>query len=655
MKMLSGLPKPKASYLVVLLAVFLLSCLMSCKATAQAVSQETPPPLPSMPPPIINYSLQTAPPAVGKANSISTTAGWQIISFPVKKVDSVWGLKRMLYKISGISYIPIDPVNNPQSLEPGIAYITYADSPCTIYFTSSQPASQCLATNLKPGWNLVGLPSMKAVSDQLSTLTNLSGQTIVPLDLKERSSWPQRTWISSHGGTFVNGQWTKTGKALNNLVNPGQIFAICCREPLLLNWNIDLPAQNFPEITQITPSSPATGDIVFIKGLRLGSRDTGTVSIAGMPLPSNCILDWQPTYIKFKVPQGISSGSLRVSVKGCPSSANLIAFSTEKTNLSKANTTSASSKATGSYPATVKSTATTKNSQVASSQKTNKQASASVKKLNSIDDQIASIEHDIGNTSKSKFGAPSSTKTKQVKAVSPGEASFEAQQHRQNNKMAKAALPTDDDDANFLLSGGLPSLTGNSSLAGEVVSSNGRPIKRARVTLSSGQRALTNAAGQFSINNVPSDRQIRISVSKNGYNTGKGKIAINAGQTKKVKVELSPKESATEATGNSKEVRQTGNFVVKAESMRVGPRERRLYVYKIEVTQEGDLSKHWQNTWWDDTGNAYVELRCDDANLNESYNITITWKSRGRHAREVSDKWSKKFTAKDQTFTFSHP
>ncbi|MGM9991593.1 MAG: carboxypeptidase regulatory-like domain-containing protein [Candidatus Bruticola sp.] len=626
---------------------------MSHKAAAQAISQETPPPLPSLPPPIINYSLQTAPPAVGKANSISTAAGWQIISFPVKKVDSVWGLKRMLYKMSGISYIPIDPVNNPQSLEPGIAYLTYADSPCTIYFTNSQKSAQRTSTKLTPGWNLIGLPSMKTVSNQLSTLTNLSGQTIVPIDLKERSSWPQRTWISSHSGTFVNGQWTKTGKSLNNLVNPGQIFAIYCREPLKLNWNLDLSAQNFPEITQITPSSPSTGDIVFIKGSRLGSLETGTVSIAGMPLPNSCILDWQPNYIKFKVPNGVNSGSLRVSVQGCPSSASLISFSNQNNNLTKA-TVAASSKHNVTSSTIAKSAATSPKNSTASSKKVSLKTNANTKKFSYIDDHIADIEHDIDNTTKSSSSSASSNSKKQVKAVSPSEASFEAQQQRQISKSSKAILPTDDDDANFLLSGGLPSLTGSSSLTGEVVSSNGRPIKRARVTLSSGQRALTDTLGCFSISNVPSDRQISISVSKNGYNTGKGKIAINSGQTKKIKVELSPKNSEG-GNKNSKEVRQTGNFVVKAESMRVGPRERRLYVYKIEVTQDGDLSKHWQNTWWDDTGNAYVELVCDDAALNENYNITITWKSRGRHSREVSDKWSRKFTSKDQTFTFSHP
>ena len=298
----SNRPQPQSRCLGILLAVLFLSCLFNSKVSAQTVGQEAPPPLPAAPPPVITYSAQTVPPVIGKASSISAVAGWQIVSFPVSQVESVWGLKRMLYKMSRNSYIPIDPVNNPQSLEPGLAYITYSDSPCKIYFTSKKQLSQQpIATSLQPGWNLVGLPSMKAIDTPAVTLTNMSGQTIVPADLKERASWPQRTWISPDSNTFVNGRWTKTGKSLNSLVAPGQIFALYCREPLRLNWNIDLPVQTFPEVAQVSPANPAVGDTVFVKGSRLGSRKTGTVSIAGMALPNSSILDWQPNYIKFKM------------------------------------------------------------------------------------------------------------------------------------------------------------------------------------------------------------------------------------------------------------------------------------------------------------------------------------------------------------------
>ncbi len=293
---LSNWLQPQSRCLGMLLAVLFLSCLLSSEVSAQTAGQEAPPPLPAAPPPAITYSAKTVPPIIGKANSISAVAGWQIISFPVRQVESVWGLKRMLYKMSRNSYVPIDPVNNPQSLEPGLAYITYSDSPCKIYFTGKNQSSQSVTTGLQPGWNLVGLPSMKAVDNPIITLTNMSGQTIVPTDLKERTSWPQRTWISPQSNTFVNGRWIKTDKSLSSLVAPGQIFALYCREPLRLNWNINLPSQAFPEIAQITPANPAVGDIVFVKGNRLGTRETGTVSVAGMAIPTSCILDWQPNY-----------------------------------------------------------------------------------------------------------------------------------------------------------------------------------------------------------------------------------------------------------------------------------------------------------------------------------------------------------------------
>ena len=89
--------------------------------------------------------------------------------------------------------------------------------------------------------------------------------------------------------------------------------------------------------------------------------------------------------------------------------------------------------------------------------------------------------------------------------------------------------------------------------------------------------------------------------------------------------------------------------------MRKGPKDRRLYVYKIEVTQEGNLSKHWQNTWWDDNGDSYVELRCDNAELDANYNIEVTWKGGSKRQRVVSGKWTKKVISEDQTLTFSNP
>jgi len=451
---------------------------------------------------------------------------------------------------------------------------------------------------------------------------------------------------------------------------------------LRLNWNINLPSQAFPEVTQVTPANPAVGDIVFVKGNRLGNKETGTVSVAGMALPNSCILDWQQNYIKFKMAQGIPSGSLRVSVNGKPSTANLVAISTSKTNLAKAapsavkagatgkavstkpsaNKTNISlkpaTKSTNATPKTAPKTAVTKGSASKST------ASASVKKLSSLDEQIANAEYDLNNIDLDKVGANSSKNSapqaKAVKAVSPDDVALEVE-HQKNNAdyyekrsqvQSKLRQAASDDDASYLLPGGSV-LNGSATLVGEVVSYQGRPIKGARVALSSGQRGLTDQSGAFIIRNVPSDRLVRISVSKSGYKVGRGKIAINDGQTKRVKVELTklPKDQ----TADGEEAVKTGNFTIRAESLRVGPRERRLYISKIEVTQDGNLSKHWQNTWWDDNGDNYTELRCDEANLDETYNITITWKSRGKRAREITGKWSKKFTSDDQTFTFSHP
>ena len=622
--------------------LILLVALVLTDLCAQAQNREAQiPGMPKNPPPLIVYQKGSTPPE--NASTIKLTAGWQIVFFPVKKVSSVWGLRRMLYKFNDNFYVAVDPVNNPQALEPGIAYITFSDAPSIVYFKSSSPAGVDVRTSLSKGWNMIGFPALKDSGSTLVTLTNQSGQSIVPTDLQERSSWPSKTWISPNTATFINGQWQITSQSLVNSLKPGRILAVYCREPLTLNWNTDPSTAVIPQVSQVVPNDPSPGSTVFVKGSNLGKP--GTVSVAGMPIPSSSITDWRPNYIKFKMPLGVPSGSLRVIVDGYPSVASSVAISPLKATVAQNNVPAA---AVPAAPAT------------AASITAPKQPVAKPISSNSLDARIADVETDIANLNSANSVALNS-KTADLKPTAPEEAINETDNYNQyegyntQHREITSRLSGQPQSTSSLLDnvglGGLGRASGNSSIVGVVTTGRTHPLSGAKVTLGNGQRTTTNSSGEFAFHNVPASNNMRVSVSKSGYKNGSGSVAVAPGATKSIRVNLSP----SSVNPSDSKVAKKGNFTVRAESMRKGPKDRRLYVYKIEVTQEGNLSKHWQNTWWDDNGDSYVELRCDNAELDANYNIEVTWKGGPKRQRVVSGKWTKKVISEDQTLTFSNP
>ncbi|MBQ7569062.1 carboxypeptidase regulatory-like domain-containing protein [bacterium] len=194
-------------------------------------------------------------------------------------------------------------------------------------------------------------------------------------------------------------------------------------------------------------------------------------------------------------------------------------------------------------------------------------------------------------------------------------------------------------------------------LTGIVVDNKGRPLGGAEVFLDCGLRTYSALDGSFTFPSVPVGTQI-VHIQKNGYKLAKGSVSIVPGSSRSLKVSLSKLSEASGAK-NGKGSEQAaplrrGTFEVSGQAMRVGPRERRAWVYKIEVTDLTD-SKTWENTWWDDVGQSYYTLTCDDAIIGHRFRIKITWRNHGRYKKEYSNDWDVEFTRNGQTFTYDHP
>ena len=198
-------------------------------------------------------------------------------------------------------------------------------------------------------------------------------------------------------------------------------------------------------------------------------------------------------------------------------------------------------------------------------------------------------------------------------------------------------------------------------LSGIVVDNAGRPLAGAEIRLQSGPRTYSEFDGSFRFDSVPAGVQ-GVRIYKAGYKLGQGRVSVIPGSSRTLKVSLSREGSA--APGRTRHsspsapetaAPQYGNFEVSGKAMHVGPRDRRVWVYKIEVTDLNDSSRTWQNTWWDDVGQSSYNLLCDNATIGHRYRIKITWRNHGRYQRERSNDWEVEFTRSGQTFSYDNP
>lgn len=526
-------------FLLVLVAVLL--------ATPTLVAADRPgldptriPAMPSQPPPPLVAGPQAPDPAQARSpvQQVQAVAGWQMLSFPVSRVEAVSGLSRMLLRRGPTGLEAIDPVNHPEQVDPGLAYLAFFDQPGIVEFAGPSNDGSYRATPLYAGWNMIGCPSSHPVRRETLTVTRPGGTTARPSDVASPDTAPGRAWLYSTGYGFVDGQWRQGDmRSPGTLIQPGQVAVLFCWTELELNWNLVPPPGGVPVLRSATPPTAAPGQAVSVAGSNLGEHGWGTLSLAGLPIQPEDILSWTPTRIQFRVPPGARPGALQVMVDRYPG--NSLALAAPK----------AQPAATAAPPPSVAST---------------------------------------------------------------------------------------------------PAQTG--SLVGQVVSSDGSPLRGAQIALDDGQQTVTDSRGAFRLDDLPAGR-MKAYITLLGYKSASGQVEVAPGVSRTLQVSLSP-TAGDEGGARSQE--QTGRFTVTAYPFAVGLEQaNRYWVYRIEVWEYGNYRCRWENTWWTDVGDASFDLNCPGAPLGRSYAVVVTW--RNKAGDERSFRWTPEIHYDGETVRYYNP
>ncbi len=519
-------------YLPTVLLVLLALTAGLSAAGREALDPTRVPGVPSQPPPRIVPGPQAPDPARAGSprQQIQTVAGWQLVSFPVGRLEALRGLDHALLRRGPSGLQPVDPVNHPEQVDPGLAYLAFCEQPGMLDFAGPAGDGSYLTTRLYAGWNLLACPFYRPVHRQTITVTRPGGTTARPGDVASPLTTPGRAWLYSKVYASKDGQWLAGDLGTpGNLFTQSQVGAVFCWTELELNWNQTEPAGGAPLLGKVSPPRISPGQTVTVLGSGLGQPGRGVLSVAGLPVQPEDIVQWTPTQVKFRVPAGASSGAVQVMVDRYP-----------------------------------------------------------------------------GNSLPLVVGpAPSRPTTQQQ-------------------------------------------TTG--SLVGQVVSSDGLLLANAQICLDDGQQALSDSNGAFRLDNLPAGT-MKAYITLPGYKSGSGQVEVAPGGTRTLQVSLSP-TTGEEVGARSQET--TGNFTVTAYPFRLGMEERdRYWVYRIEVWEYGNYQRRWENTWWDDVGDASFDLQCPGAPLGRSYAVVVTWRNRARDER--SFRWTPEIHRDGEVVRYYNP
>ncbi len=631
---------------------------------------DNPPSLPKFPPMKIIRGENIPDPltAGGTIGRISTREGWQLISFPVSRLTAVSGIDRLMFCTTPAGYGPKDPLNYPDKIDTGLAYVAYFDKPGTIVYSGVDDSS-ITSTKLHDGWNFISCPSSKAIDISRITLS-CGDATAVPQETARNSASSENAWIYMDMYAYGQNGWEnyKIGQG-SQFIQPGQVISIYCWKPLELNWNLNANAE-IPVIGIANPASP--GQTAVLKGRNFGNNPS--VTLGGTPIPQSLITYKDTNTIKFTVPDHISTGTARV-FNGTYASNPLVL------KVVPPGTAAAKAGANPAQIAKAPASGTAKASPAAKPQAEQNSHASSADSLTIDDDIPDGLDLPSSKTS-AKAEGPKADKA--AKRPLPASASFDLDESVGSSASAQrpafnppwsgkeTGASQSKGSSASLANTGISSFanlkSGTGVLKGQV-SNAGHPIKGATVSLN-GQRTHTDSSGVFSFSNVPAG-PASIRITAEGFRGADGSVTIKEGEVRNVKVSLSKTGDAYGSSGNDS-APQTGTFTIKAHAYIDGtwpapppqylrrlprgmrsPRDHRYWVYKIEVWEEGNMSKHWQNTWWDDNREAIFELNCRDANLNKPHTVKITWRDIRRNEKNGS--WSRTFTSNYQTFTFDNP
>ena len=312
---------PRLLRLPALLLAFLALTAVLVAAGREALDPNRVPSLPSQPPPPIVVGPQAPDPdqARGAHQQMQAAPGWQILCFPVGRLEAVRGLPRMLLRRGPAGLEAVDPVNHPEQVDSGQAYLAWFDQPGLIEFAGTPDDRASRSIPLYAGWNLVGCPADHAIRRETVTVTRPGGTTARVAEVVSPATTPSEAWIYSIVYGFHNGQWGAGDlRSEGDLFDQTPVGLVFCWTEMELNWNQAPPPGGVPTLQRVVPASASPGQTVTVTGQALGQPGRGVLTLSGLPVQPEDILSWSPTQVKFRVPPGATSGRLEVMVDRYP-------------------------------------------------------------------------------------------------------------------------------------------------------------------------------------------------------------------------------------------------------------------------------------------------------------------------------------------------
>lgn len=192
----------------------------------------------------------------------------------------------------------------------------------------------------------------------------------------------------------------------------------------------------------------------------------------------------------------------------------------------------------------------------------------------------------------------------------------------------------------------------DATLIGLVQDNAGNPLAGTQILIDSGQSAVADSGGNFTITDIPAGDHLVIA-SHIGNNVGKGVISFGAGQTKSVLVTLSP-VSGGSGGGGSGGGGSTQHGALTAIGYPFTSGGAHWYVSQIIISEYGNYSNRWTNNWFEDTGDTYHSVTADNAVVGRTYVVRMTWKNANNGSTQ-SGFWYVKLDSTSQTDTHYNP
>lgn len=268
--------------------------------------QAPPPPLPSGP---------AVGAGGGETMQLPLAQGWNVITLPFSALQKAEGFTRAWLEIDASSYVAVDPVHSPGSIDCGRAFIAYADAPGTAYLTGIPAASRAFSTRLSAGWNLLGCPSTQAIPLDGLCVTRAGGVSRRWADTLDAAVAPGAGWIYATGRQYGAGGLQDLPLAGASL-EPGRVVGVFVWADCEVSWQACRTAER-PRIDSVAPNPVVPGETVVISGSGFGVPGVGVLTVNGQPVQPEHVVSWAPDRVVVRVPpstQGGRTGQVAVLV-----------------------------------------------------------------------------------------------------------------------------------------------------------------------------------------------------------------------------------------------------------------------------------------------------------------------------------------------------